>query len=223
MEFFTKTNVVRLRSHLDKYLVADADGSHVHQSRKASGRGARWTVEEITEGGTDKVRLRSCHGRYLTATEAPFLFGMTGKKVLQMEFEPGADFKHDWEVTRDGFQVKLMSWSGKFLRANGGTPPWRSSVTVDEPHSSATKDWVLWDVETVKAVEELVDDLCESVVSSLASDDVSVDSEPASPMSVFALKSPPARRNTKLMLQVRFTFLVFLFSRSLTFRFANFA
>ncbi|XP_027913018.1 uncharacterized protein LOC114173024 [Vigna unguiculata] len=201
MELFTKTNVVRLRSHLDKYLVADADGSQVRQSRKAPGRGARWTVEEITDGGSKKVRLRSYHGRYLTATEAPFLFGMTGKKVLQREFEPGADFKHDWEVTRDGFQVKLMCWSGKFLRANGGTPPWRSSVTVDEPHSSATKDWVLWDVETVEAVEELVDDLCDSTVSSIASDDFSVDSEPASPMSVFALKSPPARRNSNLMLQ----------------------
>ncbi|XP_014521001.1 uncharacterized protein LOC106777771 [Vigna radiata var. radiata] len=201
MELFTKTNVVRLRSHLDKYLVADADGSQVRQSRKASGRGARWTVEEITDGGSKKVRLRSYHGRYLTATEAPFLFGMTGKKVLQRDFEPGADFKHDWEVTRDGFQVKLMCWSGKFLRANGGTPPWRSSVTVDEPHSSATKDWVLWDVETVEAVEELVDDLCDSTVSSVASDDFSVDSEPASPMSVFALKSPPARRNSNLMLQ----------------------
>ncbi|CAJ1931655.1 unnamed protein product [Sphenostylis stenocarpa] len=218
MEFFTKTNVVRLRSHLDKYLVADADGNRVHQSRKAYGRGAWWTVEEITDGGTKKVRLRSYHGRYLTASEAPFLLGMTGKKVLQTELEPGADFKHEWEVIRDGFQVRLKCWSGRFLRANGGTPPWRNAVTVDEPHSSATKDWVLWDVETVEAVEELVDELCESVVSSLASDDVSVDSETASPMSVFALNSSPARRNSKLMLQVRFDFFGLW-----TFRFAIFA
>ncbi|KAG5050618.1 hypothetical protein JHK87_002816 [Glycine soja] len=206
MEFFTKTSVVRLRSHLDKYLVADADGARVRQSRRGSGRVARWTVEEvIAEGGiNNKVRLRSCHGRLLTATETPFLLGMTGKTVLQTEFEAGADFKHEWEVIRDGFQVRLGSWSGKFLRANGGTPPWRNTVTVDEPHSSATRDWILWDVEPVEAVEELVDEfLCENddVVSSFASDDVlSVDSEPASPMSVFSLSSPPARRNSKLML-----------------------
>ena len=101
-------------------------------------------------------------------------------------------------------QVRLRSWSGKFLRANGGTPPWRNTVTVDEPHSSATRDWILWDVEPVEAVEELVDEFLyenDDVVSSFASDDVlSVDSEPASPMSVFSLRSPPVRRNSKLLL-----------------------
>ncbi|TKY69751.1 hypothetical protein E2542_SST06033 [Spatholobus suberectus] len=195
MEFFTKTNVVKLRSHLDKYLVADDDGERVRQSRKGSGRGARWTVEE-SEG--NKVRLRSCNGRHLTATETPFLLGMTGKAVLQTEFEADADFKYEWEVIRDGFQVRLRSWNGKFLRANGGTPPWRNSVTHDEPHSSATRDWVLWDVE---AVEEAADEFSESAVSSFASDELSVDSEPASPMSVFSLRSPPARRNSKLLIQ----------------------
>lgn len=56
----------------------------------------------------------------------------------------------------------------------------------------------------MEAMEELVDEfLCENddVVSSFASDDVlSVDSEPASPMSVFSLRSPPVRRNSKLLL-----------------------
>lgn len=47
-------------------------------------------------------------------------------------------------------QVRLMTWCGKYLRANGGTPPWRNSITHDGPYSGATQNWVLWDVEAVE-------------------------------------------------------------------------
>ncbi|XP_027360448.1 uncharacterized protein LOC113868769 [Abrus precatorius] len=198
MEFFTKTMVVKLHSHLDKFLVADDDAGKVRQSRKGSGRRAKWTVETVE--GANKVRLKSCHGKYLTAAETPFLLGMTGKTVVQTEYEAASYWRYEWEVIRDGFQVKLRSWSGKYLRGNGGTPPWRNSVTHDDPHSSATQNWVLWDVE---AVEDEDDHEFSgiSVVSSFASDDLSNGSDPASPMSVFSLRSPPGRLNSKLQIQ----------------------
>lgn len=141
---------VKLRSHLDKYLVADDDQETVRQSRNGSSKKARWFVE-LVQGKENIIHLKSCEGHYLTASETPFLLGMTGKKILQTEQENPTELNIQWEPIRDGFQVRLKSWCGKFLRANGGTPPWRNSVTHDEPHSGATQKWILWDVEAVEA------------------------------------------------------------------------
>ncbi|PSR87644.1 Eukaryotic translation initiation factor 3 subunit D like [Actinidia chinensis var. chinensis] len=149
MEFFNKAKTVRLRSHLDKYLIADDDEETVKQSRNGSSRKARWEVE-LVAGKSHVVRLRSCHGRYLAAAAEPFLLGMTGKKVRQVVPATKADVSVEWEPIKDGIFVKMRAKSSsKFLRANGGTPPWRNSVTHDAPHRTVTQDWVLWEVEVV--------------------------------------------------------------------------
>lgn len=202
MEFFTKSKAVRLRSHLDKYLAADDDREKVRQSRKSSSSKRTVWIVELVEGKNNVVRLKSCHGRYLTATDLPFLLGVTGNRVIQLNFERNSDWKFDWEPIRDGFQVRLKSWCGKYLRANGGTPPWRNSITQDEPHSSATKDWVLWDVEAVELTT--AESFSESVVSwwsSSVSDEV-LGSEPSSPMSVFSMGVVSPRRNSKLQVRL---------------------
>ncbi|XP_038704087.1 uncharacterized protein LOC120000207 isoform X2 [Tripterygium wilfordii] len=204
MELFAIATAVKLRSHLDRYLVADDDKETVHQSRNGSSRKATWFVEMV-QNKTDVIRLRSCHGKYLTASETPFLLGMTGHRVLQtVPYKMLSDWNTEWEPIRDGFQVKIKSWCGKYLRANGGTPPWRNSVTHDEPHSGATKNWVLWDVVPVEVVE--TDSLVQylSSMSSFSSvsgdvleaaafdgDDQVFGSEPGSPVSVVSLKTPP--------------------------------
>ncbi|KAF8040553.1 hypothetical protein BT93_B2702 [Corymbia citriodora subsp. variegata] len=160
MDFFTKTTAVKLRSHLDKYLVPGAgagEGEPVRQSRGGGrSQASTWAVERV-EGKSHLIRLRSCRGGYLAATEDPFLLGMTGNKVAIAA--PTADGELDrwnteWEPIRDGFQVRLKSWCGKYLRANGGTPPWRNSVTHDEPYTGSTRKWILWDVEAVEAGAE---------------------------------------------------------------------
>ncbi|KAI6685901.1 hypothetical protein NL676_031814 [Syzygium grande] len=150
MDLFTKTGAVKLRSHLDKYLVADDDRASTRQSRNGASARARWSVEPV-EGRDHLIRLRSCHGCYLAASDEPFLLGMTGKRVIQASPGEGpcSSWNFEWEPVRDGFQVRLRSWCGKYLRANGGPPPWRNSVTHDEPLTGGTTNWVLWDVEAV--------------------------------------------------------------------------
>ncbi|OMO55092.1 hypothetical protein COLO4_36204 [Corchorus olitorius] len=196
MEIFAKAKAVKLRSHLEKYLIADDDQETVRQSRNGSGKRARWFVELVPDK-PNVIRLRSCHGKYLTATDLPFLLGMTGKKVLQTVPE-NMDWKLQWEPIRDGFQVKLRTWCGKFLRGNGGTPPWRNSVTHDEPHTGATQRWILWDVEAVQVPESesLVEYLSSVSSFSSISEDVlealsDLGSGPQSPISVVSsVKSP---------------------------------
>lgn len=53
--------------------------------------------------------------------------------------------------------MRFKSWCGKFLRANGGTPPWRNSITHDDPQTSSTKNWILWDVEAVTELDRFSD------------------------------------------------------------------
>ncbi|KAL5553981.1 hypothetical protein UlMin_041382 [Ulmus minor] len=189
MEFFNKARAVRLRSHIDKYLVAGDDGKTIRQSRNGSSKKARWIVEFV-ENKNKVIRLKSCHGKYLTATEIPFLLGMTGNKVHQTERDEGSvsDWMFDWEPIRDGFQVKLRSWCGKFLRANGGTPPWRNSITHDDPHTSTTQNWILWDAEEVELPESNSVAEYLSSLSGLSSLSDEVFSELGSPVST---KSSP--------------------------------
>ncbi|XP_060196867.1 uncharacterized protein LOC132626131 [Lycium barbarum] len=150
MDIFHKAKVVRFKSHLDKYLVADDDQETTRQSRSSTSRKSWWLVEFVDEN-SHLIRLKNCHsGKYLMASDEPFLLGMTGNKVVQnLPDNYAKDYLNsiEWEPIRDGFQVKLKAFGGTFLRANGGMPPWRNSVTHDSPAS--THNWILWDVETV--------------------------------------------------------------------------
>ncbi|WJX57014.1 hypothetical protein P8452_42614 [Trifolium repens] len=199
MEFFNKSKIIKLRSHLDKYLIIDDNhiGKHkLRQSRNGTVRRAQWTIEQL-ENNPHLIRLKSYNGKYLTATETPFPLGLTAKTVILTELENGLDGKNEWEPIRDGFQVKLMSWCGKYLKGNGGAPPWRNSITIDDALGSVKMDSVLWDVEDV--IEEKMNEVVfERMLSSFTSDDISFNSDaPSSPMSVFSLGSPPAKGNSQ--------------------------
>ncbi|CAH9083460.1 unnamed protein product [Cuscuta europaea] len=146
MEIFKKAQTVRLMSHHDKYLSADRKEESVFQCRDGSTKAAKWTVEFV-EGAHFVLRLKSCYGRYLTATDEQYLLGVTGRKVLQT-VPKKLDSKIEWEPVREGNLVKMKTRYGNFLRANSGIPPWRNSITHDIPHRH--QDWILWQVEILE-------------------------------------------------------------------------
>lgn len=149
MELFNNAKTVRFRSQHNKYLLAKEDSEVVHQGRQGSTVSARWSVEFVE--GTKMIRLRSYYGKYLTASEEPFMLGMTGKKVVQTSPEK-LDSSVQWEPQREGMQIKLRTRYGNFLRANGGPPPWRNTITHDIPQRTATQDWILWDIEILEII-----------------------------------------------------------------------
>jgi hypothetical protein len=144
MDLFRNAKVVRLRSHHDKYLVAEEDEESVIQSRNGSSRNALWTVE-LVPNSQSVICLKSCYDKYLTASNERFLLGATGRKVVQTSLESSLG----WEPIRgEGTRVKLKTQFGKFLKANGGVPPWRNSVTHDDPVVTSTHN-TIWDVDVV--------------------------------------------------------------------------
>uniref|UniRef100_A0A1J3K959 DUF569 domain-containing protein n=1 Tax=Noccaea caerulescens TaxID=107243 RepID=A0A1J3K959_NOCCA len=152
MELFTNASAVRLRSCHEKYLYAVDDEKAVRQSSDGASRQSVWTVEMVPRK-PNFIRLKSCYGKYLTASESSFLLGMTGEKVIQTPPFRQAEHESHWEPIRDDLPVKLMSWNGKYLRGNGGSPPWKNSVTHDsEPY---VKKWMLWSVEVVANPEKI--------------------------------------------------------------------
>ncbi|KAK9067242.1 hypothetical protein SSX86_014568 [Deinandra increscens subsp. villosa] len=146
MEYFQRAKAVRLRSHHHKYLLADEDGEHVSQDRQGTVKNARWTVE-FDDDYDNVIRLKSCYGRYLTASGDPHLLGATGQKVIQ-SVPRRIDSSVNWEPIQEGPKARLKTRYGQYLRANGGVYPWRNSVTHDIPHRH--HNWILWDVEVVE-------------------------------------------------------------------------
>lgn len=147
MEFFERAKSVRLKGHHGKYLWADEDQYKISQNRESKVENALWRVEKVPD--SKLIRLVSCYETFLTASDDPFLLGMTGKKVAQKKLKH-IDSSVEWEPVSEGFLVKLKTCHGNYLRANNGLPPWRSSVTHDFPSRIAKhQEFLLWEVENV--------------------------------------------------------------------------
>ncbi|XP_039018210.1 uncharacterized protein LOC120149518 [Hibiscus syriacus] len=75
MDLFLDAKVVHLHSHHDKYLFVKED-----KVQNGSSENAQRTVEFVP--GTHIIRLKNSYNKYLTASNQPFLLGMTGRKVI---------------------------------------------------------------------------------------------------------------------------------------------
>ncbi|XP_020588193.1 uncharacterized protein LOC110030003 [Phalaenopsis equestris] len=132
MDLFQRAKAVRLRSHNEMYLLAE-DDEELCQNRNGTTWKAQWQVELLDEG-QPLIRLKSCFGKYLSASNEPLLHGVTRRRFFQAALGHRLDSSLEWESVRDGFQVKLKTRYGHFLRVNGGPPPWRNTVTHDILH-----------------------------------------------------------------------------------------
>ncbi|KAJ0894322.1 putative actin-crosslinking [Helianthus annuus] len=169
MELFPNRSTVRLKSYRDKYLFAETDEESVTQSRDGSTRNSYWTVEIVDE---DCISLRSCYGKYLTASNKPSIPGMRARylKVTQTRLgNPNPNYSTmtvddssvtgKWNsalqwlplVTEVSSEVRLKTHYGNYLQSNKGPPPLGNMVTHDLPRKEGPMNKrISWKVELVE-------------------------------------------------------------------------
>ncbi|KAF3455415.1 hypothetical protein FNV43_RR00042 [Rhamnella rubrinervis] len=151
MELFRNAKVVKLISYHVAYLCAGLDEESIIQGRNGTYPTASWTVEIVSNSGSKPIiRIKSCYDKYLTASDLPLMLGWTGQKVFQtrpQDLGPSVE----WEVDIiSGNKVRLKNLSrNSFLRATGGMPPWRNTVTRQIQNAESNNDWN-WDVQIVQ-------------------------------------------------------------------------
>ncbi|KAK3429793.1 hypothetical protein EUGRSUZ_E01287 [Eucalyptus grandis] len=180
MDFFCNAKAVCLRSCDGQYLVVVVDevvilhdgetrlGESTWQEETGRQDSTRWSVEFI-DNTNSFLRLKSCYGKYLTASDQPSLFGMTGCKVL-LSLPSLLDSSLELEPVMEGTHVKLRTHYDTFLRANRDHPMYPNSITHNLPHRTT----ILWDVEVVEREEGTatnIDDKASKEGSSSNSDD----------------------------------------------------
>ena len=146
MDIFLFAQVVKLRSHRGKYLVAKEDEETVTQDRNGSSRNAQWTVELVpgSHSRPERIFLKSCYNKYLTASDQTSSHGVR-IKVLQT-LPRMLDNSIEWEPIREGTQfnlVKLKTHNDTFLRA---CQLRHNSVNLE----GNTNQTILWNVEIVE-------------------------------------------------------------------------
>nr|XP_024923697.2 uncharacterized protein LOC107435393 isoform X4 [Ziziphus jujuba var. spinosa] len=186
MEFFHNGNAVRLRSHHQRYLFAKDDQETVGQDKDRSSNGTRWTVEFVT-GFNSVIRLKSCYGKYLTASDQPLILEGLGSSMKVAQTRPSpVDSTIEWELIRVGQHIRLKSRHhsvDSFLRGSGRFrlysvshyPPQEHTTPAPQPSApnrtpgSGQGDTIgKWQqgVETVGAIAGLVGAIADLVSNS---------------------------------------------------------
>lgn len=157
MEYFHDAQKVRLQTFHQQYLIAEGNET-VALGEDGSSTSAWWSVEVVPDSDS-VLRLKSCYGKYLAASDQPSLLSktlvqfagsdpsQTSCKVLQSLPRP-LDSSLEWEPVKEATHVKLRTRRGSFLNGEPGHNP----VTHDFFNSTVPPDWVFWDV--VKSEEE---------------------------------------------------------------------
>ncbi|CAH9090771.1 unnamed protein product [Cuscuta europaea] len=144
MEHLENAKVIRLKEYKKgKFLVADKDQKTLRRGGNGSSQNALWTVEMVAEGTHRYLRLKSCHGKYLTASNMPLLPRGRCQKVVQ-SLPDRLNSATEWEMEGEGV-VRLRTRYGQFLKQYGGVMPWRHSLV----HNGHAKRSALWEIQVV--------------------------------------------------------------------------
>ncbi|PWA71098.1 actin cross-linking [Artemisia annua] len=85
MDIFRNDMIIHLKNVQDKYLIAQQDEQSVSKSRNGFTKNAQWKVEVNDE---DSLYLKSCYGKYLTASNQPLIPGMTARNLRVTQTQP---------------------------------------------------------------------------------------------------------------------------------------
>lgn len=170
MDLFPNRSTIRLKNYREKYLFAEKDEESVSISRDGSTMNSYWTVEVIDE---DCITLKSCYGKYLTASNKPSIPGMRARylKVTQTRLgnrNPNhpitiiddSSITGKWNsalqwvplMTEICPEVRLKTHYGNYLQSNKGPPPLGNMVTHDLPRKEGPMNKrIAWQVELVES------------------------------------------------------------------------
>lgn len=156
MEVLKTAMIIRIKNDQDKYLIAQQDETYVSKSRDGSTKNAQWTVEVNDE---ESLYLKSCYGKYLTASNQPSIPGMIARNLRVIQTQPPKkNTSHLWlpvsqPDSREPFSVWLKTLHGSYLRSHHGPPPLGKLIThdlllqKDGPNPQYKK--ILWHIEIV--------------------------------------------------------------------------
>ncbi|KAK1440825.1 hypothetical protein QVD17_06657 [Tagetes erecta] len=155
MELFQNDMIIRLKNNQGRYLVAQQDEESVSKSRDGSTKNAQWKIEIHDE---ESVYLKSCYGKYLTASNQPSIPGLVARNLKVIQTLPEKkNTSHLWlpvslSDPQEPHSVWLTTLHNTYLRAHCGPPPLGNMITHDVLRNdmpNPRNKRILWYIEIV--------------------------------------------------------------------------
>lgn len=133
MEILRNGMIIRLKNYQGRYLIAQNEES-VSKSRDGSTQNAQWTVEIYDE---ESLYLKSCYGKYLTASNQPSIPGLVARILRVTQTQPEKrNTSHRWlPVSQPDPEEQHLVWlktlHSSYLRSHRGPPPLGNNITHD--------------------------------------------------------------------------------------------
>ncbi|KAL8240731.1 hypothetical protein R6Q59_014086 [Mikania micrantha] len=157
MEILQNEMIIRLQNNQGKYLIAQQDEESVSKSRDGTTKNAQWKIEMHDE---ESIYLKSCYGKYLTASNQPSIPGVVARNLKVTQTQPEKrNTSHLWlPVSRYDPQEPHLVWlttlHNTYLRAHSGPLPLGNMITHDllrKDMPNPRNKRILWHIEIVES------------------------------------------------------------------------